>query len=135
MSSAASSPSHTILQGLNENTILLPYFNYTFVLPLERNFESKEYVNSLRLWMISNWSNSILYAIAYIISIFIGQAYMNNKQKYELRTSLALWNILLGLFSTIGAIRVIPELIHSIINNGIEYSICDNSFAYGITGF
>ena len=78
--------------------------------------------------MISNWSNSILYAFIYIFVIFVGKAYMNNKPKYELRSTLALWNILLALFSTIGAIRVLPELIFSLKNYGFDYSICDNSY-------
>ena len=130
MESSSGSSSQTILtaQGLKDNTIIIPTFNYSFFLPLERNFESKEYVNSLRLWMIENWSKSIIYAFVYIFAIFIGKAYMTNKQKYELRGLLTVWNVLLAVFSAIGAIRVLPELTFSIKNRGFDYSICDNSY-------
>ena len=131
MSSSGSPSSHQTLltpEALNENTILVKNFNYTFFLPLERNFESKEYVDSLRMWMIENWSKSILYAFIYIFTIFAGKAYMTNKQKYELRGILTVWNILLALFSSIGALRTIPDLTFSIKNHGIDYSICDNSY-------
>jgi elongation of very long chain fatty acids protein 6 len=130
MASPSVSSSQTILaaQGLNENTIIIPNFNYSFFLPLERNFESKEYVNSLRLWMIENWSKSIIFAFIYILTIFTGKAYMTNKQKYELRGLLTVWNLLLAVFSAIGALRVLPELTFSINNYGFDYSICDNSY-------
>ena len=132
-----SSAPHTILasQTLSDKTILLANLNYSFILPLERKFESKDYVDSLRIWMVSNWSKSILYAFIYIFAIFAGQTFMHNRERFELRFLLALWNISLALFSVIGAIRVIPELTYSLTNYGFNYSICDNSYAYGITGF
>lgn len=111
------------------------YMNYFFVLPLERDFESVDYVNSLKLWMMDNWSKSILYSFIYILTIFGGKLYMSNKPKYELKFLLTLWNIILAVFSIIGAIRVLPELTHSLINYGFEYSVCDNSYAYGVSGF
>jgi hypothetical protein len=46
-----------------------------------------------------------------------------------------LWNIALALFSIAGMIRCAPEMIYNLNKDGLQYSICDNSNIYGVTGF
>lgn len=43
--------------------------NYSFVLPLERGFDS---VKST-VWMQENWYHSITLSIVYVISIYLGR--------------------------------------------------------------
>jgi elongation of very long chain fatty acids protein 6 len=60
---------------------------------------------------------------------------MRNRSKYELRFPLIIWNVILASFSIMGTIRVLPDFIQILTNNGVVYSVCNNDFAYGITGF
>jgi elongation of very long chain fatty acids protein 6 len=45
----------------------------------------------------------------------------------RLKTLFALWNMLLSLFSIIGATRVVPHLIHELKTEGFFYTVCGNS--------
>jgi len=117
-------------------SVLVQLNNYTnFIRHWETKFESPDYVDSMKRWMHSYWSMSFVYAFAYVILIFAGRLYMNNRPKYELRGLLFAWNLILTLFSATGTIRVIPQLWYNVVYKGLDYSICDNSFAYGFTGF
>ncbi|CAF0778546.1 unnamed protein product [Adineta steineri] len=85
--------------------------------------------------MYNWWWLSILYALMYIIAIFVGQRWMRKQnEKFELRGALVLWNTILTIFSFWGACRSVPELIHTLTHHGFVYSICDPSFKQGITG-
>jgi elongation of very long chain fatty acids protein 6 len=118
----------------DKSTIFYANINYPFILDFERKFESPDFVHSLRNWMNQNWSNSIIYAFIYVLIIFGGRAYMANKDRFELRGILAAWNIMLAVFSIVGTFRLLPEMYYVLSNHGFEYSICNNSYAYGVTG-
>ena len=120
-------PTNTTLYSNNET--------YPHIFGFERLFDSKEYVDSLMNWMNINWSLSIKFSLVYIILVFAGKSYMQNRPRYELRLPLIIWNILLAVFSIIGTIRVWPDFLFTIRKHGIVQSVCDNSYAYGITGF
>lgn len=95
--------------------------NYTNMLKFERefnHFESKE-------WMEENWTISFYYVGAYLLFIFLGQQYMQNRPRFELRKPLIIWNLALAAFSIFGAVRTVPEIIF-ILNrpNGFHYSVC-----------
>jgi len=120
-------PTNTTLYSNNET--------YPHIFGFERLFDSKEYVDSLMNWMNTNWTLSIKYSLVYIILVFAGKSYMQNRPRYELRLPLIIWNIILAVFSIIGTIRVWPDFVYTIRKHGIVHSVCDNSYAYGITGF
>lgn len=105
------------------------------IIPFEKDFESKDYVDSLKVWMSLNWQMSIIYSIIYIISIFSIKFLMRNRIKYDLKYFLLIWNLMLSIFSITGAIRVLPRFWQILTQNGITYSVCDNKYAYGITGY
>jgi hypothetical protein len=54
----------------------------------------------------------------------VGQWYMSTRPRFEMRTSLTMWNVFLALFSIMGAARTLPEFIHVIRTSGIYYSVC-----------
>jgi elongation of very long chain fatty acids protein 6 len=108
---------------------------YTHIFGFENLFESHEYVNNLGKWMQNNWTLSVIISVIYMICIFAGRRYMESRPKYELRMPLLIWNLVLAIFSIVGAIRVWPEFIYALTNHGIVYSVCDSSYAYSITGF
>jgi len=118
-----------INETLNINEVYTHSFGY------ESLFDDKEYVDSLAKWMKENWQLSIFCSLLYILVVFSGKAYMQNRPKYELRPFLIVWNLLLAVFSICGTIRVWPEFVYTLSVRGIKFSVCDSSYAYGITGF
>jgi elongation of very long chain fatty acids protein 6 len=109
---------------------------YSLIFGFETTFQSREYVDSLRLWMAKNWTNSIYYSIIYMLFIWLGSLWMSKRStKFELRRPLIIWNVCLASFSILGAVRVLPEFVDTLYNKGVVYSVCDVSYAYGITGF
>jgi len=117
------------------NTQLNSNETYTNAFGYEALFDQKEYVETWSVWFKANWTLSILVSLCYIITIFSIKYYMQNRPRFELRSFLIVWNIFLAVFSIAGTIRVWPEFTHTITKHGIVHSVCDNSYAYGITGF
>lgn len=108
--------------------------NYSYVFFYEKKYFDVEYVGGKMQWMSENWHKSIIYSIIYIVLLLFGQYYMKNREKYDLRKPLIAWNVILAVFSTIGALRVWPEFILALTKHGVEYSVCDNSFTHGVSG-
>lgn len=108
---------------------------YTHSISFESLFDDKDYVDSWGDWFKSNWHLSVLISVAYMILVFAGRKFMQNRHKFELRFFLIVWNILLATFSIAGTIRVWPDFIYTITKHGAVHSVCNNNYAYGITGF
>lgn len=123
------------LNPYDENLQLNGTFSYSHRFGFEKLFESKEFVDDLGKWMKNNWTKSINISIIYVVFIFLIKFYMKDKTRYELRFPLIIWNIFLASFSIMGTIRTLPEFFYSINQKGIVYSVCDASYAYGVTGF
>ncbi|CAF0714761.1 unnamed protein product [Brachionus calyciflorus] len=123
------------LESVDQNTQSNLSFTYSHKFGFEKLFESRDFVQSLGQWMQENWTTSIYISLTYIIFIFSVQYYMKNRPRYELRLPLILWNIFLATFSIMGTIRTWPEFIYNISQKGIVHSVCDISYAYGVTGF
>eukprot|EP00121_Abeoforma_whisleri_P001309 Awhi_evm1s1164 len=74
--------------------------------------------------------------LVYFIAIFAGQFIMEKlglNFSRQLRSTLALWNLGLSLFSAMGALRVAPHLINNILTHGYQWSVCTRaSTAYGL---
>lgn len=101
------------------------YFaNYSVVFNFEKNFDG----SFKRKWMKNNWHQAFYYSAAYVILVFVGQAIMRTRQPFQLRKLLCLWNICLCLFSTVGALRTLPELIHIVRKFGFTQSVCNPSY-------
>lgn len=81
-----------------------------------------------REWFARNWHLSIYASIAYMICIANGQKWMKYRKPYDLKNVIFLWNICLSFFSFCGTIKLMPELVSVISNNGLYYSICNDSF-------
>ena len=123
------------LKPITSKTNSTKNFNYTHIFGFESLFESHEYVNSIGDWMKHNWHLSMLISLMYVCLVGMGHVWMRSRVKYELRFMLIVWNLFLAVFSITGAIRSFPEFYYAITQRGVVYSICDGSYAYGITGF
>jgi len=113
-------------------TLSADHYNYTWKLPFEDSFNSREAVDSMRNY---DWRSSIVYALIYLLLVLLGRIWMRSRPRYELRMPLVLWNLALATFSFVGMVRVLPEFLYAIGERGIVYSVCNNSYAYGVSGF
>lgn len=63
-----------------------------------------------------------------MVVIFYGQTYMSSRQAFTLRKCLTVWNLGLAIFSIIGTLRTLPEMMHVIQNFGFQHSVCSPSY-------
>ena len=117
------------------NSTSLSGYDYSFAFGFEHGFETTEYVEEHKSWMARNWKSSFAISAVYILLILVGRNVMKNRPRYELRTPLILWNLMLATFSIFGAIRAWPEFYNSIFNRGIVYSVCSDNYGYGVSGY
>jgi GNS1/SUR4 family protein len=139
-------------QSLYRNPFLREYFNSTqfsvtpwvvdpnglshpFVFDFELKFFDKNYAHNIYAWMNQWWWLSIVYSVIYVILIYYGRSLMESRERYEARVPLILWNVGLAMFSTLGMIRCLPEMVFSLSTKGLQYTVCDRTKIYGITGY
>lgn len=67
--------------------------------------------------------------MTYLILVYFGRKYMNNRQPFNLRMPLAIWSGLLSMFSLVGTIIVWPEFIRVLRDNGFVATYCSSSYA------
>lgn len=78
-----------------------------------------------RRWLWDNWSLSLYATGIYWIMIFVGQRIMRDRQPFNLRKPLALWNFFLAAFSICGFLRTGPDLYDVLRGqNGFHNSVC-----------
>jgi len=76
-------------------------------------------------------------AAVYGFAIFWGQRFMKNRERFNWRTAMALWNLGLAVFSFIGTIRLLPYALHIFANKSLQDVFCHDArttFAGGSTG-
>ena len=78
---------------------------------------------------------SVICSVVYVILLYYGRRYMLSREPFVLRGPLIVWNVILTVFSLFGAMRTLPELLHSLYHHGWAHSICDASIYGGGTGF
>lgn len=98
--------------------------NYSFIFQFEQKFEHEH----ARDWFNRYWHTSFYAVAIYMIVIFGGQAFMSNRPAFKLRRALTIWNTSLALFSIVGTLRTLPELIHVLAKFGFYHSVCNSSF-------
>jgi len=97
---------------------------------VENNFDKDPWVT----WLSARWTDAFLYATFYAIVVFGGQYLMKNRDRFELKLPLTLWNVGLAGFSIMGALRCTAELFHTITTEGTHASVVDMTFYDGPTG-
>jgi len=84
--------------------------------------------------MAKYWHFSIYISAFYVVSIFSIKRWMRDREKYNLRTPLFVWSLMLSVFSMAGfAIAGWPHFQH-FIRYGWERSICDTTIKFGRPG-
>lgn len=109
--------------------------SHPLVFEFEKKFFDRQYAKNIYLWMNEWWWLSIVYSLIYVVLIYFGRSLMESRERFELRVPLILWNLGLALFSALGVVRCVPEMIYSLNKQGLQYTICDRSQIYGVTGY
>lgn len=74
----------------------------------------------------------IIAVVLYGILIVYGQNYFRNREPWNLRGTLAMWNLSLAIFSFIGAFRLVPQMFYLITYLPLRENICgDAEFYFG----
>lgn len=115
---------------MGETSIQVKYEHW-FVTSYEKQFD---YYNSRR-WIKQHLYIPYIIAAVYLVSIYLGQKWMNNRPAYSLRTSLVIWNAILSIFSIIGTIRTVPWFFTFLSTYGLHASCCIEPNVNGVYGF
>lgn len=88
-------------------------------------FEKFENHEEWRQWMFSHWHWSVYASGIYLMIVFYGQYWMQDRQPFKLRKVLTAWNMSLAVFSAMGFVRSAPELLVSVMKpDGFHRSVC-----------
>ena len=110
-------------------------YNYSFVLFYEKHFFNVHFVHGLMRFVEQNRLLGLYLAIFYVCGIFVLKRYMQTRERFSLRPLLIVWNLFLAIFSILGTIRTMPEIVYIIRTRGLEYSLCNkDDFMYGVAG-
>jgi hypothetical protein len=104
-----------------------------FYTELEASFTPKAWTE----FCANHWEVPILALSAYLLFISFGRKLLASTKPFELRGPLIFWNLLLSVFSLMGAIRTVPHLLYNISNKSLEETVCSQSnidWGSGATG-
>ncbi|KJH42817.1 GNS1/SUR4 family protein [Dictyocaulus viviparus] len=81
--------------------------------------------------------------VVYLLTIYLGQKFMRDKEPLELDGTLATWNFVFSLFSGVAAYKLIPELLDTFLKKWFRWrkvvpgTYCNNNEFYtdASTGF
>ncbi|XP_074088014.1 very long chain fatty acid elongase 3 [Macrotis lagotis] len=77
-----------------------------------------------RPWMTEYWTASFVFALIYLIFLFVGQRLMKDRKAFNLRLPLTIWSFTLAIFSILGAVRTWKYLGALLMWGGLKTSIC-----------
>lgn len=114
-------PASTDLALHSENrTQLESWVDYLYPFGWETEFAGAYLSSRCRVW----WWASYVASSLYLIGLWVGTSSMKDRPAFKLDTILAVWNLLLAVFSFIGMVRTVPHLIMVFSNYGFEYTVC-----------
>ena len=74
----------------------------------------------------------------YLFGCVAGKYYFASRPAWNWRSTMALWNFGLSLFSAIGFVRTLPQLLHNLFNYTLTENLCldpESHYGSGATGF
>lgn len=110
---------------------------YPFLRQFYFDFEIRhEPAHVLHLMMDTPWV-PILAISLYCIGIVVGKAYFKDRDPWNWRRLMSMWNLGLSVFSAIGFLRVLPYTLHILTTNSLEQMLCtdpEHTYGSGSTG-
>lgn len=83
-------------------------------------------------WTASHAELPILSVALYLLFIFTVPELL--KTPFNLKTSFAMWNFTLSVFSIIGVSRTVPHLLGALKEHGFRYTVCQEPLKWYSTG-
>lgn len=84
----------------------------------------------------NNWIPVVCVTL-YGVFILVGQRYMRDRKAFDLRWTLAAWNLFLAVFSAWGFVRTTPHLFYNLYAFSFEDTLCNEAvsmYGCGATG-
>ena len=91
-----------------------------FYFDWELSFDVGPWINFLQ----NNYWLPFAVCTLYFVLVFGGKALMANKKPFDLQGPLALWNVGLSVFSIMGALRLVPQVLYYWKTQGFDFLIC-----------
>jgi len=105
-----------------------------FYTQFEKDFKAANYVDfAMDYWPIA----PLALCAAYVLMITVVPKIMKDRKAFNMKTSLALWNLTLSLFSFCGMVRTVPHLLHVIATRSFRDTICihpESTYGEGACG-
>ncbi|KAI6224715.1 Elongation of very long chain fatty acids protein [Aphelenchoides besseyi] len=87
-------------------------------------------------WVQDHFYLTLQISLAYIVVVFGTKFLMRNRQPFSLFVPLNTWNFILAVFSIVGTIKLTPEFLTTVYNQGFEESYCHvRDFTKGNNGY
>jgi elongation of very long chain fatty acids protein 6 len=106
-----------------------------FYFDFEKNYNPLPILNYMAT---VNYSIPVVVVIVYLLLCYFGTNYMKGREPFNILSQLAVWNLILAIFSIYGTIRVVPHFLFKLSNMTFEESVCDAAYTYygaGAAGF
>lgn len=104
-----------------------------FYLEAEKCFDSVWHLN----WTSQHNFIPVVAVCIYLVAIYSGKKAMENRKPFSFKFSMAVWNLILSVFSFGCMARVIPHLIHNVAVGEVRDLVCispETTYGYGSTG-
>lgn len=88
--------------------------------------------------MVENPWVPIAAVFLYGVFILYGRYHFASRPAWNWRNTMSLWNLGLSVFSAIGFVRSLPQLIHNLMTYSLTENLCldpESHFGSGGTGF
>lgn len=126
----------THVHGFAINQIYTKYPQLAqFYTEFEKSYDPDPIVN---LMADNNYVVPVVAVVLYLLFCYFGRIAMKDIKPFDLQYPLAAWNLFLSVFSTWGAIRTVPELLHMITHMDFEHTVCRSvyqTYGGGASGF
>jgi elongation of very long chain fatty acids protein 6 len=83
-------------------------------------------------WMQQRPAIPVVTCVLYMALIFGGKYYFSSRPAWKWRYTMAMWNLFLSAFSTMGMLRTLPPLLHNLSVMSLRDNLClDPRSTYG----
>uniref|UniRef100_A0A914KW63 Elongation of very long chain fatty acids protein n=1 Tax=Meloidogyne incognita TaxID=6306 RepID=A0A914KW63_MELIC len=119
-----------IYQNNNTKTLHSDYV-YRFALPFERVHDKVGWTSLFQRY----WYHSITVSLLYYVFVRLLQRLMRDRQPFQLRVPLIVWNFVLAIFSFAGLVRFSEDFLYNLTKHGLVYSICHSCNPDSVAAF
>lgn len=79
-------------------------------------------------WLNDHRAVHLSFGVVYLFAVWGLERLMRNREPANIRWIVIMWNVALAVFSILGAIQTVPQLVESVRTVGFHASACDRTF-------